>query len=69
METSVFNVPSISCSTCANKIKEGIESLEGIKNVSVDMKSQTVNVEHSPEVVNSLDIKKKISSLGFEAIQ
>lgn len=69
METVSFNIPSISCSACSNKIKEGIWALEGITDISIDLKTQTVKVEYNPEDILSQDIMEKISSMGYEVIQ
>ena len=69
METTTFNVPSISCSVCSNKIQEGLKSLQGVGNVSVDLKSKIVNVEYNPTELQPLDIKKKVSALGYEVTQ
>lgn len=69
MDTVSFNVPSISCSACQNKIQKGIQTLKGIKNVAVDLKTQTVNVDYNPSEIEPGDISKKISSLGYEVMQ
>lgn len=68
MDKATFNVPSISCSICSNKIKEGVKTLQGVEDISVDLKSQVVNVEYNPQQVQPGEIKGKISSMGFEVI-
>lgn len=69
METTTFSVPSITCSVCSNKIQEGVRQLNGIGDVSVDLKSKMVKVEYNPSDVQPTDIRKKISSMGYEVIQ
>ena len=69
METVSYNVPSISCSVCSSKIQNGIKSLQGINDVSVDLKTQIVKVDYSPNEIQPQEIKKKISSLGYDVIQ
>jgi len=69
METTSFTVPSISCSICSGKIKEGVKTLNGIGDISVDLKAQMVNVEYNPTEIQPQDIRKKISTLGYEVIQ
>jgi Cu+-exporting ATPase len=68
MEKATFNVPSISCSICSGKIKEGLKDLNGIKGIDVDMKSQAVNVNYDPQTVSPDDIKTKIASMGYEVV-
>lgn len=69
MESTSFNVPSITCSVCSNKIQDGLKSLDGIGNVSVDIKTKMVNVDYNPDSINPQDIRKKVSSMGFEVAQ
>jgi copper chaperone len=68
METATFNVPSISCSACSNKIQESVKSLKGVANVSIDLKSQQVNIDYNPDNIMPQEIKKYISQLGYEVI-
>ncbi|MGE5614105.1 MAG: heavy-metal-associated domain-containing protein [Bacillota bacterium] len=68
METT-FNVPSISCSICANRIKDGLGSMEGIESVDVDLKEQAVKVLYNPDIMQPQDIKSKIEEMGYEIVQ
>lgn len=68
MEAATFNIPSISCSACSNKIQESVKSLKGVKNVSVDLKSQQVNIDYNPDNIGPQEIKKHISQMGYEVI-
>ncbi|MDP4091891.1 MAG: heavy metal-associated domain-containing protein [Bacillota bacterium] len=69
METTVFNVPSISCSVCSNKIQDKIKAMNGIGKVEVDLKTQNVTVDYDPDTVNATDIRKRVSGMGYEVIQ
>lgn len=66
MENISFNVPSLGCSSCAFKIQDVIRSLSGVKNVSIDLKSQQVHVEYNPLEVQPENIRKAISRTGFD---
>ena len=66
METTVFSVPSVSCSTCAGKIEKEIKSMDGVENVVVDLKTQSVKFDYSPTNIQPNDIKKKVKVLGYE---
>jgi copper chaperone len=66
METINFNIPSISCSVCSNKIQNGLKEMQGIGSASVDIKTKNVNVEYNPEEVKPIEIKKKVVSMGYE---
>lgn len=66
METATFNVPSIACSICSGKIMNELNKMDGIDNVSINLKSQSVEVSYNPEETKPLDIKKKIMTIGYE---
>lgn len=69
METTTFSVPSITCNVCSTKIQQGVRELNGIENVSVDLKSKMVNVEYHPNAVQAKDIVNKVASMGYEVVQ
>jgi len=69
METTSFNVPSISCSACTEKIQESLKEMKGINNISVDIKTKTVSVDYNPADVKPQDIMNKVSSIGYEVVQ
>lgn len=68
MKTATFNIPSISCSACSNKIQESVKSLSGIENVAIDLKSQQVKVDYNPDSIKPQEIKTHISQMGYEII-
>ena len=69
METTSFNIPSLSCSVCSNKIQSELRVLDGVEQVNVDMKTQSVNISYNPAEVQPQDISKKISSMGYEVLK
>ena len=68
METVTFNVPSISCSNCSNKIQNALNSMQGVNNVAIDLKTQSVQVEYNPDRINPQELKKEITSMGYEVV-
>jgi len=68
METVSFNVPSITCSNCSNKIQDTLSSLQGVNNVAIDLKTQSVQVEYNPDRINPQELKKEITSMGYEVV-
>jgi len=68
METITFNIPSISCSSCSGKIQEEIKALEGVDNITADLKSQSVSIEYDPSIVQPQEIRNHIVSMGFEVM-
>ncbi len=69
METTRFNVPSLSCSICQGKLHQGIGSMNGVSNVEFDLKTQTVKVDYNPSNVSDTAIRKKVTGMGYEVLQ
>jgi len=69
METVTFNIPSLSCSNCSGKIQEELKALEGVNNISADLKSQSVSIEFDPSIVQPQEIKNRIEAMGYEVVQ
>lgn len=59
----IFNIPNISCVNCAKKIINNLGSLDGVKNVEVDVKKKKVRV--CSEFDNKTKIKEKLDSIGY----
>jgi len=68
METVTFNIPSISCSSCSGKIQEEIKALEGVDNITADLKSQSISIEYDPSIVQPQEIRNHIVSMGYEVM-
>ncbi|OPZ94816.1 MAG: Copper-exporting P-type ATPase A [Firmicutes bacterium ADurb.Bin419] len=68
MKTATFNIPSIACSACSNKIQESVKNLSGIEDISIDLKSQQVKIDYNPDNIMPQEIKTHISKMGYEII-
>lgn len=58
-------VEGMSCGHCVNHVKNALEDLKGVTNVSVDLESKTAVIEASVEVSDG-DIKFAIEDAGYE---
>lgn len=58
-----FAIPDISCSNCAKRISSNLYTIEGIKNVEVDIKRKRVRV--CSDRFNEEEIKEKLASIGY----
>ena len=65
-ETKTLDVEGMSCSHCENAVKKFVGALNGVGNVSVDLKGNKVTVEYDSERVNLETIKETIVNQGYE---
>ncbi len=66
MITSI-EVLNLKCGGCANSIKKGLEQIEGVSAVSVDLETSNVQVDTTDEVVLET-VKSKLSAMGYPEI-
>lgn len=59
-------VEGMSCSHCENRIKKALGKLEGISNVTVDLKTKEVKVEHDTELSDINVIRYTIIDQGYD---
>ncbi len=65
MEKIILNVEGMVCGGCENRIKNALETIDGVKKVDASHKTKTVKVTVKEPVDESV-LKEKIIDLGFE---
>ena len=65
-EKHTFVVQGMSCSSCAQKVKNGLLSVDGIGKVSINLESGTVNIEG--QNINREDVLKSIRKKGYKVL-
>lgn len=64
MKETILKVEGMMCAGCENRVKNALESITGIDNVSADHTSGTVKVTSSNEISKSAMIEV-IEDIGF----
>jgi len=63
-----YPVTGMSCASCSSNVESTLNSLQGVKNASVNLASQVATIEFIPSVVNPQSLKESISSIGYDLI-
>ena len=64
---TTLEILNLKCGGCANSIKKGILTIDGIDEVSVDLETSKVSVNtNDGEVI--LKVKEKLSSMGYPEV-
>lgn len=61
-----IEIENLKCGGCAATIKKGILSLEGVKDVTIDVEKSIVTIASASE--NLEEIKSKLSQLGYPEV-
>ena len=60
-----IKVYNMTCTSCEVRIEKSLMSIHGVTKVLADYKSQSVFLEYNEEMCNIVQIKEKISKLGY----
>jgi len=66
LQTVVY-CTDIDCENCAKKIRENVSFEKGVRDLKVDVPAKTVEIQFDPARTDTLQLKKAIKNLGYEA--
>lgn len=59
-------IENLKCGGCANTVTKGLENIEGVSNVAVDVEKSLVTFTSDENVTES--VKAKLSNLGYPEV-
>jgi len=62
-----IEILNLKCGGCANSIRKGLESIDGINEVSVNLETSEVLVNTDDERV-LLEVKEKLAAMGYPEV-
>ena len=66
-KTVEISLKTIQCGMCSNKIADGLNKLEGIKKIDVDLVKKVGTVMYNASVIDIKAIENTIASIGYDA--
>lgn len=66
VEKKSFSVEGMTCGHCQKSVEDGLNSIEGISSVKVNLKKERANIVFDPQAVTLEVVKKKIEELGYK---
>lgn len=66
MKKEKFDIQGMTCSSCSSHIEKAVQKLEGIKNVNVNLLSNSMLVEYDESKANSEIIKEAVINAGYK---
>lgn len=67
MEEIILNVQGMHCGGCENRIKNAVQDIEGVENVTASHTDGTVKVTLNKELDRKV-IEEAIEDIGFEIV-
>ncbi len=69
MQKQRFDVTGMSCAACQAHVEKAVSKVDGVKNVSVSLLTNSMNVEFDDAVCSGENIISAVSSAGYGAVK
>lgn len=63
-----FDIEGMHCASCAYRLQKHLKKMDGIKEIVVNLASESAMVDYDPEKISLEEIARQISLLGYEMI-
>lgn len=67
MKTEKFDVTGMTCSSCVAHVEKSVSKLDGVKNVNVNLLTNSMTVSFDELNLNTSAIEKSVDNAGYEA--
>ncbi|MFR1676411.1 MAG: cation transporter, partial [Fusobacterium sp.] len=61
-----YQLGSVSCQVCVNKIEKKLKKLEGTKEAIVNLSTEKLSIDYDENILNENTIKETVTKLGYE---
>jgi Cu2+-exporting ATPase len=68
MKEIIINIKGMVCGGCENRVKNALQTIDGIETVVADHNTGKVTVTSNEDISENI-IKEKIEDLGFEVVK
>jgi len=67
-EELVIGIEGMSCMHCVGKVNKGLEEMEGVFSVEVDLEGKKAVIRYDPDKAEAEAIRKKVADLGYQPV-
>lgn len=62
-----FDVFGMTCSACSSRVEKGVSKLKGVKEVQVNLLTNSMSVDFDENIISEKDIIDNVTSIGYSA--
>lgn len=66
MKTTTIQIENLKCGGCASTIKKGLNALESIEQVEVNVEESSVSI--TTNAINLKEVRDKLSKMGYPEV-
>ncbi|MFW6323983.1 MAG: copper ion binding protein, partial [Desulfovibrionales bacterium] len=64
----IFAIKGMSCAACSNRLQRVLAATEGVRDVSVNLASESMDITWNPDKLTPDQIAEKVKQTGFEVV-
>jgi len=64
-----IRIHGMSCAACVRRVEQGLRSLDGVREASVNLATEKASLKYDPALVDITAIETKIKDLGYEVVE
>lgn len=68
MKRDTIKIGGMSCAACSSRVEKNLNKAEGVEVASVNLATESANVEYDPEIIGLAEIHKIIEDTGYRVI-
>ena len=68
-QKSRFKVVGMYCTTCKPIVENQLKGVKAIKNIDIDLMTNSVIVEYDPTLITKEKIKEKLENSGYKFVR
>ncbi|MCL1950563.1 MAG: heavy-metal-associated domain-containing protein [Turicibacter sp.] len=69
MKNQTIGINGMNCMNCVGKIEKGVGALDGVLNLSIDLKGKSMTLDLDEGATPLSKVHETIGSLGFEVFE
>lgn len=67
MKSQKFDIKGMTCSACSNAVDRSVKKLQGVKELNVNLLSNSMIIKYDENLLNDEEIIKTVENTGYEA--
>ena len=65
MKKEKYTVTGMTCSACSSRVEKAVSSLKGMEKASVNLLTNSMQVEYDDSILSSTDIENAVVNAGY----
>ncbi|MDO5570513.1 MAG: cation-translocating P-type ATPase [Bacteroidales bacterium] len=65
----VFDIEGMHCASCAYRLQKQLNHINGVKNATVNLASESAVIDYQPEIVSYQQLSETVAKMGYKLVE